>query len=105
MTTRVAGPDNGRQLELLEILVYRMLNYNKLLIDSMFDNKSSMFTFLSRLNVCFCFVTYSVVVENVAVLPSLLQLPHATVRLEAKGWASEIHAPANAELGATLLES
>lgn len=56
---------------------------------------------------CFLFLSChsSVFIENVAVLPSLLELLNAAVRIEEKGRTGPFHAPTNPELGAEILES
>ena len=47
----------------------------------------------------------SVFIENVAFLPSLLELFDAAMWLEAKGWASQIYTPTNSKLGAKIFQS
>jgi hypothetical protein len=48
---------------------------------------------------------FSFVVENVALLPSLLELSDATLRVEAERRAGPLHSPTDAEPRAEILQS
>lgn len=89
---------------LLVVWVYQCENYNNLLIDSCLIINHRCFLFYYPLSHCLR-VTHSVFIENVAVLPSILELSNATMWLEAQRRSGPLHAPTNAEPRTEILES